>query len=65
MRPEAVTNELVVDSLHPGVTRTSAALPGGRSGSRDPPVVATPPPDAEELAVLRDLQCERTKPTGW
>ena len=56
MRPEAVTNELVVDSLHPGVTREQVqAATGWEIRFRDP-LGATPPPDAEELAVLRDLQ---------
>lgn len=55
LRPEPGTNELVVDTLHPGVTAqevTDATAWSVRFGSS---VGETAAPSPEELAILRDL----------
>ncbi|MGH2437518.1 MAG: CoA-transferase subunit beta [bacterium] len=55
MRPDAETKEFVVASIHAGVTRDDVTArtgwPVGFSGD----VTQTPPPEADELRVLRDL----------
>lgn len=56
MRPEAGSNELVVTSLHPGVSREDvAAATGWQVRFADDVATGTPPAD-DELATLRDLQ---------
>ncbi|MFA9444083.1 CoA-transferase subunit beta [Egicoccus sp. AB-alg6-2] len=60
LEPDPETRELVVTSLHEGVTREQVAEATGwpiRFATR---LATTPPPTAEELHVLRDLQ-ERTE----
>jgi glutaconate CoA-transferase subunit B len=56
MEPDAATRELTVVSLHPGVSRERAQAECGwqlRFANR---ITETPPPTAEEIGVLRDLQ---------
>jgi glutaconate CoA-transferase subunit B len=53
--PEAESRELVVTSLHPGVTREAVREATGWPLRFASDVGETPPPTDEELAVLRDL----------
>jgi glutaconate CoA-transferase subunit B len=58
--PEPGTNELVVTSLHPGVTADQVRAATGWPVRVVPHLAETPPPTTHELNVLRDLQ-RRTK----
>jgi glutaconate CoA-transferase subunit B len=58
MKPDPEAKELTVVALHAGVTREQVQANTGWP-VRFADTVETPPPDATELAVLRDLQ-ERT-----
>jgi glutaconate CoA-transferase subunit B len=60
LEPDPVTRELTVTALHPGVTREAVQAACGWPLRFADQVAETPAPNAEELAVLRDLQ-ERTK----
>ena len=60
MEPDAVTRELTVVSLHPGVSREQVAAECAWPLRFLNDVGETPAPTAEELRVLRDLQA-RTK----
>ncbi|HEX7128241.1 MAG TPA: CoA-transferase subunit beta [Thermodesulfobacteriota bacterium] len=53
--PDPETREMVVTSLHPGVTRDAVREATGWPVRFAPRVDETPPPTADELAVLRDL----------
>jgi glutaconate CoA-transferase, subunit B len=55
MRPDPGTKELVVTSMHPGVTREEVGERTGWPVRFAPDVEQTPPPDGATLAVLRDL----------
>lgn len=55
MRPEPGTNELVVDTLHPGVTPEDVRDATGWSLRFGPDVGETPAPTPEELEALRSL----------
>jgi glutaconate CoA-transferase subunit B len=55
MRPDQETKELVVTSIHPGVTRQEIVDRTGWPVRFAPRLEETPPPDDRELAVLRDL----------
>jgi glutaconate CoA-transferase subunit B len=59
MRPDSVTRELKVASIHPGVDREKISASTGWRVTFDKSCDETPAPTAEELAVLRDLK-ERT-----
>jgi glutaconate CoA-transferase subunit B len=59
MEPDAATRELTVVSLHPGVSRENVQAECAWPLRFANEVTETPPPTAEELGVLRDLQ-ERT-----
>ena len=54
-RPERESNELVIVSLHPGVTKHDAEAATGWPVRFGEIVDQTPAPTAEELGVLRDL----------
>jgi glutaconate CoA-transferase subunit B len=56
MRPDPATKELTVSALHPGVTRAEIVARTGWPVRFADPLEETPPPTAEELAVLRELQ---------
>jgi glutaconate CoA-transferase subunit B len=56
MTPDGETAELVVASLHPGVTRQQVAEATGWSLRFVDDVAETPPPTVDELGTLRDLQ---------
>jgi glutaconate CoA-transferase subunit B len=53
--PEAESREMIVTSLHPGVTRDAVRAATGWPVRFASAVAETPPPAAEELAVLRAL----------
>lgn len=55
LRPEPGTNELVVTSLHPGVTRDQVVSATGWPVRFAPEVESTRPPTTDELSVLREL----------
>ena len=59
LAPDPQTRELVVTSLHPGVTREQVSDATGWPLRFADEVATTPPPTDEELHVLRDLH-ERT-----
>ena len=64
MRPDPETKELVVVSLHEGVTREETAQKTGWPVRFAESVARTPPPDANELTVLRDLQARTVRAHG-
>jgi glutaconate CoA-transferase, subunit B len=64
MRPDAETNELVVWSLHPGVGRQQVADSTGWEVRFSDELGETPPPTAEELAVLRGLHARTAAAHG-
>jgi glutaconate CoA-transferase subunit B len=53
--PEAVTRELVVTSLHPGVQRSDVTTATGWPVRFASVVAETAPPTPDELEILRDL----------
>ena len=55
MLPDAVTKELTVAQLHPGVSREKVQKATGWEIRFAPDVRETPAPTSEELNVLRDL----------
>jgi len=59
-KPDDVTKEFTVVSLHPGVTRAAVQEQCGWTVRFASNVAETPPPTALELSTLRDLQA-RTK----
>ena len=59
MEPDAVTKELMVTSLHPGVTMDRVKQETGWDLQFASSVVETAAPTSRELDTLRDLQ-ERT-----
>ena len=63
MRPGPETRELLVTSLHPGVSREEVTQQTGWPARFAPAVAQTPAPTVEELEVLRDL-VRRSAPTG-
>ena len=58
--PDPVTREMIVTSIHPGVTRAEIAAHTGWPVRYGVDVAVTPAPTDAELKVLRDLQ-ERTR----
>lgn len=56
LRPDPETKELVVASIHPGVTREDVARETGWPVRFADHVEETPPPEERELAVPRDLK---------
>jgi len=59
-KPDVVTKEFCVVSLHPGVTREDVQATCGWTVKFSDSVDETPPPTTEELDTLRDLNA-RTK----
>ncbi len=55
LRPDPETRELVVTAIHPGVRREEIAARTGWPVRFAAEVTETPPPQAHELAALRDL----------
>jgi glutaconate CoA-transferase, subunit B len=64
MHPEKGTNEFVVTSLHPGVTRELVTKNTGWPIRFADRVGETPPPTASELEVLRDLHARTAAAHG-
>ena len=64
MRPHPETNEFQVTSLHPGVTRETVTSQTGWPLQFAATVVETPPPTADELSVLRDLNARTAAAHG-
>jgi len=64
MRPDPETKELVVVSIHTGVTREQISANTGWPVRFADSVAQTPPPNATELAVLRDLQARTARAHG-
>jgi glutaconate CoA-transferase subunit B len=60
MRPDTVTNEFEVVTVHPGITREKIAESTGWPVQFKAETSETPPPTPHELQVLRDLH-ERTR----
>lgn len=56
LRPDPQTKELVVASIHPGVTREQIEQQTGWPVRFAEPLEQMPPPTSPELQVLRDLQ---------
>ncbi len=56
LRPDPQTKELIVTSIHRGITREDIAQQTGWQIRFADTVEQTPPPTETELAVLRDLQ---------
>ncbi len=56
LEPDADSCELMVTSLHPGVTREAASAACGWPLRFSERLAATAPPSQQELQVLRDLQ---------
>jgi glutaconate CoA-transferase subunit B len=61
LRRDADRGELVLCSVHPGVTVDDARIATGWDLAVDDDLVVTPAPTAEELAALRDLETKRGK----
>jgi glutaconate CoA-transferase subunit B len=64
MRPESETNEMVVTSLHPGVTPEQVSENTGWEVRFAPDVSETVPPTPYELDVLRDLHARTARAHG-
>lgn len=64
MRPDPETNEMTVASLHPGATREQVRAQTGWDVHFAGRVEVTPPPSADELAVLRDLHARTARAHG-
>lgn len=64
LEPEAGTDELVVTSIHPGVTRAAIVEATEWPVRFAADVGTTRPPEAEELDVLRDLHARTARAHG-
>jgi glutaconate CoA-transferase subunit B len=62
--PDALTREMTVTSIHPGVTRAQIAENTGWPVRYAAEVAQTPVPTAHELAVLRDLHARTARAHG-
>jgi len=61
LTPDAVTKELTLTSVHPGVTADAVVAATGWPLKVAPQLETTAPPTAEELTVLRDLQARTAR----
>lgn len=64
MEPDAISRELTVTSLHPGVSREQVAAATGWPIRFAERTEITPPPSPSELQVLRDLQLRTSRAHG-
>jgi len=64
MRPDAETSEMVVTSLHPGITRERVRHNTSWDVRFADTVMETEPPSAEELEVLRELHARTARAHG-
>ena len=62
--PEPQSKEMVVTSVHPGVTRADIEANTGWPVRYSTAVAETPAPTAKELAVLREVQARTTRAHG-
>jgi glutaconate CoA-transferase, subunit B len=62
--PDAVTREMTVTSIHPGVTREQIAANTSWPVRYATNVAETPPPTEQELAVLRELHSRTARAHG-
>jgi glutaconate CoA-transferase, subunit B len=62
--PDAENKEMTVVSIHPGVTRERLQENTGWSVRYAASVGETPPPTAQELAVLREVQARTARAHG-
>jgi glutaconate CoA-transferase, subunit B len=62
--PDPATKEMTVTTIHPGVTRDRIVEATGWTVRFAEAVGETPPPTAQELAVLRDIQARTRKAHG-
>jgi glutaconate CoA-transferase subunit B len=64
MRPDPSTKELIVFSIHEGITREDITQKTGWPVRFAEAVAQTPPPTENELTVLRDLQARTNRAHG-
>ena len=64
MEPDPASKEMTVVSIHPGVTREALRAATGWPLKFAAKVDQTPPPSAEELGVLRDIQARTRRAHG-
>jgi glutaconate CoA-transferase subunit B len=64
LEPDAVTREMTVTSIHPGVTRDQITANAGWPVRFAACVAETPPPTANELQVLRDVHARTARAHG-
>lgn len=64
MLPDPETNEMMVTSIHPGVTREQVCESTGWPVRFAPLVAETPPPTSNELDALRDLHARTARAHG-
>lgn len=64
LTPDPVTRELTLTSIHPGVTVDQVKDATGWPLKVSPDLAVTPPPSAEALAALRDLQARTAAAHG-
>ena len=64
MRPEEDSCELIVTSLHPGITREQVTKSTGWDVRFAESVAETYPPSLEELGVLRELHARTARAHG-
>jgi glutaconate CoA-transferase subunit B len=62
--PDPQTKEMIVTSIHPGVTRDQIQANAGWPVRYAANVVETPPPTAQELEVLRELNARTARAHG-
>ena len=62
--PDALTREMIITSIHPGVTRAQIADNTGWPVRYAAEVAQTPPPTAHELEVLRELHTRTARAHG-
>ena len=62
--PDPVTKEMIVSSIHPGVTRDQIAASTGWTVRFAANIAETPPPGSRELQVLRELHARTARAHG-
>ena len=62
--PDAVSKEMTVTSIHPGITRDQIAANTGWAVRYAANVAETPVPTAQELRVLRDVHARTARAHG-
>jgi glutaconate CoA-transferase subunit B len=64
LEPDSVSKEMVVTSLHPGISRDQVAANAGWPVRFAEAVIETPPPTPHELSVLRELHARTARAHG-